>query len=197
MNALLQFWQGIYNAQYLHHLYSIFEPFCVTAPKMASSFDKRTGTTTQSIYFRTRSHPMFTEFRDLFYPNGVQIVPPIIGELLTARGLAYWAMDDGTKSGGSGFHLCTHSFTLKQVELLCLVLADSFELECSIHQERGKPILYRNKGSMEAIPHTALTPLRRAPSVAGRPAVTPYFNQGFINLPSCHFFRFIRVCYSF
>ena len=66
---------------------------------------------------------MFTEFRDLFYPNGVQIVPPIIGELLTARGLAYWAMDDGTKSGGSGFHLCTHSFTLKQVELLCLVLA--------------------------------------------------------------------------
>jgi len=43
---------------------------------------------------------MFTEFRDLFYPNGVQIVPPIIGELLTARGLAYWAMDDGTKSGG-------------------------------------------------------------------------------------------------
>jgi hypothetical protein len=49
---------------------------------------------------------MFNEYRDLFYSNGVKIVPPTIGELLTARGLAYWAMDDGTKHG-PGFALCT------------------------------------------------------------------------------------------
>lgn len=31
--------------------------------------------------------------------------------LLTARGLAYWAMDDGAKQG-SGFIFCTDSYTL-------------------------------------------------------------------------------------
>jgi LAGLIDADG DNA endonuclease family len=41
--------------------------------------------------------PIFNEFRDLFYPNGIKIVPKNIEDLLTVTGLAYWAMDDEMK----------------------------------------------------------------------------------------------------
>jgi len=62
--------------------------YCGTAPKVYTRPSGRA-----SISFQTLSSPIFTEFHDLFYSNGVQIVPPTIGHLLTARGLAYWSMD--------------------------------------------------------------------------------------------------------
>jgi hypothetical protein len=50
-----------------------------------------------------------------------KIVPHNIGGLLTARGLAYWAMDDGC-SHHTGFYLCTDSFAYQEVKLLSLAL---------------------------------------------------------------------------
>jgi hypothetical protein len=40
------------------------------------------------------------------------------------------------------FRLCTHSFTVEGVQLLCSVLNDKFGLSTSIHQQRGKPRIY-------------------------------------------------------
>jgi len=63
----------------------------------------------QQIRFQTRSLAVFNQFHDLFYLNGVKVIPAIIVELLTPRALAFWAMDDGTRhSTGYGFYLCTH-----------------------------------------------------------------------------------------
>jgi hypothetical protein len=87
-NTRLQFEQGTVNSEYLVHLYSVFAPYCGTAPKVYTRPSGRA-----SISFQTLSSPIFTEFHDLFYSNGVKIVPPTIGHLLTARGLAYWSMD--------------------------------------------------------------------------------------------------------
>jgi len=42
------------------------------------------------IRFTTLSSPKLTEFHDLFYSNGVKTVPPTIGDILTARSLAYF-----------------------------------------------------------------------------------------------------------
>ena len=42
------------------------------------------------ISFQTLCSPMFNEYRDLFYSNGVKTVPPTIGDILTARSLAYF-----------------------------------------------------------------------------------------------------------
>ena len=67
--------------------------YCGTAPKVYTRPSGRA-----SISFQTLSSPIFTEFHALFYSNGVQIVPPAIGNLLTARSLAYWAMDDGSRA---------------------------------------------------------------------------------------------------
>jgi len=53
-------------------------------------FDSRTGKHYGSISFNTLSSPIFNEFYGLFYPEGVKIVPHTIGDLLTARSLAYF-----------------------------------------------------------------------------------------------------------
>jgi hypothetical protein len=84
-NACLRFAQGSANSEYLMHLYSLFQSHCGTAPKV---YTRPTGKA--YISFQTLCSPMFNEYRDLFYSNGVKIVPPTIGELLTARGLAYF-----------------------------------------------------------------------------------------------------------
>ena len=92
--------------------------------------------------FSTRCYPCFNEHHQLFYPEGKKVVPQNIGELLTPAGLAYWAHDDGGKRG-SGFALCTHSFTLSEVELLVLVLKQKFNLDCTIQKVNKNKEQYR------------------------------------------------------
>ena len=111
INAYLKFDQSIKNEAYLNHLYDLFKDYCSSAPKYTSRKpDLRTGKIYTTKYFLTYSLPCFNYYHDLFYVDKVKKIPENIGELLTPIGLAYWAMDDGTKSG-SGFHFCTHSFT--------------------------------------------------------------------------------------
>lgn len=86
----------------------------------------------QSIYFDTLTYEAFNYYHELFYSDKTKIVPLNIQELLTARGLAYWAMDDGT-ADRSGFVLHTNSFTKQEVDLLVSVLKNKFELNCSVH----------------------------------------------------------------
>lgn len=48
--------------------------------------------------------PCFNQYRELFYDsNGA--CPENINELLTARGLAFWIMDDGSRQGSVA---CAH-----------------------------------------------------------------------------------------
>jgi len=87
--------------------------------------------------FNTNTLPIFNEFYELFYLEGKKVVPKNIGDLLTPIGLAYWAMDDGTKTG-SGFRLNTQSFTLEENQLLIQVLKKKFDLNCTIHYHSKK-----------------------------------------------------------
>jgi hypothetical protein len=89
--ARLRFEQGTVNSEYLMHLYLLFQSYCGSPPRESTSLRSQTGCTRGRIRFNTLTSPIFNEYRDLFYSNGVKIVPPTIGELLTARGLAYWA----------------------------------------------------------------------------------------------------------
>jgi len=68
--------------------------------------------------------------------------------LLTARSLAFWALDDGTPDR-SGFIFHSNSFTFAEVELLVLALNNKFDLNCSIHTRKDtviKPYLIYVKG---------------------------------------------------
>lgn len=84
--------------RYLRSLYKLFEPLATMTPTILTRIDKRSGSTTGSLYFRTLAMPCLNYYYDLFYKEKVKTVPKNLGQLLTARGLAYWIMDDGGKS---------------------------------------------------------------------------------------------------
>lgn len=133
-NPRLQFAQGSINQVYLLHLYDLFKDYCGTAPKFFDSKpDKRTGLIYSSVRYKTLSLPCFSYYYDLFYIDGIKRIPLNINELLTPLGLAYWAMDDGCKHN-SGFHLCTDSYTLSEIELLIKVLKQNFDLNCTYNK---------------------------------------------------------------
>lgn len=129
--------------QYVMSLYKLLEPLVTMSPTVLTRTDKRNGSVTKSIYFRTLSMPCLNYYYDLFLAppprwferseaardNKVKIVPGNLGELLTARGLAYWIMDDGGKSVYNQTILHTRSFSLDDVKCLQSVLFEKFGLK--------------------------------------------------------------------
>ena len=61
--------------------------------------------------------PCFNEFKEMFYILNVKRVPDNINELLTARNLAFWIMDDGSKHG-DGLHISVYAFNSADVDKL-------------------------------------------------------------------------------
>jgi len=130
-NTRFLFEQGEVHNSYLLHLYDLFKDYCKTEPKSSSRFDKRVNKSYLRIKFSTLSSPVFNYYYDLFYLNETKIIPANLGELLTSRSLAYWAMDDGNRVG-SGFRLNTQSFTKDENLFLIKVLKDNFDLDCTL-----------------------------------------------------------------
>jgi hypothetical protein len=149
-NARLRFEQGSLHEAYIMHLYELFKGYCSSAPKKADrNPDSRTDKVYTRISFNTYSLPCFNYYYDLFYVNGIKRIPLNIGELLTPLGLAYWAMEDGSKSRNN-FYLNTDSCNLNEVELLIKVLKENFDLNCSYHIKRKDQYrIYINIDSMD------------------------------------------------
>lgn len=131
-NTRLLFEQGEVHHDYLLHLYDLFTDYCKTGPKIYSRFDKRVNKTYSTIKFSTLTSPLFNYYFETFYLNGKKVIPANLGELLTARGLAYWSMDDGNKTG-TGFRLNTQSFSKDENLLLIKILKDNFDLDCTLN----------------------------------------------------------------
>jgi len=143
-NTRLQFKQSIINKEYIEHLYFIFKDYCGSEPKITHSLEKRLekNDTNSSIKFWTFSLPCFNKFRELFYDSsGIKFIPNNLEDILTSQGLAYWAMDDGYKSG-KGFYFCTESYTLDDNHKLKNILQNKFNLECGIHKHTNGHRLY-------------------------------------------------------
>lgn len=96
-----------------------------------------------AFLWRRRSLPCLTEVYNLFYINGIKEVPENIYDLLTIQGLAHWIAGDGSyvKIGGA-IILNTQSFTIKDNVRLINVLMLKFGCKCSIHYQRGLPVIY-------------------------------------------------------
>jgi hypothetical protein len=123
------FEQGLMHEAYILHLYDLFKDYCNLGPKYSQRKpDFRTGKTYSRITFYTYSLPCFNYYHELFYVNGVKRIPLNIGELLTARSLAYWLMDDSCKHS-SGLSICTESYSEQEVLLLISVLKEKFNID--------------------------------------------------------------------
>jgi len=135
-NTRLQFKQSNKNIEYINHLYPLFQEYCGTGPKIISKFDDRPNKMKiyTAVKFQTLSLPCFNKYREMFYNSeNIKIIPDNLEGLLTARGLAYWTMDDGYKSN-KGFYICTESYTLSEHQKLVKILKNKFDLDSSPHK---------------------------------------------------------------
>ena len=78
-------------------------------------FDKRTNKIYTNYIARSRCFKIFTELRNLWYPNKIKIIPKTIK--LTPEICYWWYLGDGS-SGNSSLRLCTNGFTTDDVEFL-------------------------------------------------------------------------------
>jgi len=133
----------------------LFWGFVTAFPPVPKLTSDGTGKAHQSLRFRTLRLPVFNWFRDLFYPFGIKIVPTIISQLLTARALAYWIMDDdGYRASGMLLH--TNSFTMADVILLISVLESNFGIKATLRSAGSNWIIYEPAAFMPTIQSTVL-----------------------------------------
>ena len=144
---------AVKHKEYFDYVFSFFSPFCVKdyIPQSKIVRDNRTKKIYSAISFTTMQLPCFNEFQEIFYNLKVKKVPNNIYELLTARGLAFLIMDDGSKQN-DGLHISVYGFNTADVDKLMFTLQDKFSLKCSIHYNRdNKPRIYIFKESMDTL----------------------------------------------
>ncbi len=90
--------------------------------------------------FVTRCHPLLSELRAIFYPNGRKAIPENIADLLTSpKSLAVWLMDDGSCDRRQGsIKLETQCFSQEELERLRDALKRNFGVEAAIHRSESR-----------------------------------------------------------
>jgi ubiquinol-cytochrome c reductase cytochrome b subunit len=142
---------------WLHNLLSSRGYCNIIVPKTTTRLSKG-GKIIKVIRFHTRTYTSFNWIHDLWYSNGIKLVPKNIANYLTPLALAIWIMDNGTKSS-KGLKLSTNSFTFQDCQLLSQVLHNNFNLKSSV-QSTGAPnqyIIYIWKDSMPLL-RTIISP---------------------------------------
>lgn len=123
------------HKEYIFWLAREFRPFSLQ-PRAIFAKDKRNGKTYRKWHFSTRSLPIFSKFRDIFYKNRRKIIPLNISKMLSNLSLAIWYMDDGFRRRDSkGFYLCSSSFTSREQKVLQKMLLTKFGLKTNIHYQ--------------------------------------------------------------
>ena len=139
------------NIEYIMWFHKFFytRGYCTpNKPKLTSRIKKG-----NKVFYQYRvSSYTFTSFNwlhDMFYKKSIKIIPINIGEYITPLSLAIWFMDDGSKTHNT-VRLATNCFKLSELEFLCKLLKDKFNLDLSVHKsgKNKRYILYVKKSSL-------------------------------------------------
>lgn len=139
------------NMEYLFWFYRFFAErgYCSNIkPKISIRLGKN-GKIRYYYRIRTFTFTSFNWIHELFYVNNVKQIPKSIVDYLTPLALAIWIM----KNGGAisvGLKISINSYTLEEVEFLCKVLYDKYNLKVT-SQSTGvdnQYIIYIPKKSM-------------------------------------------------
>lgn len=85
---------------------------------------------TTSYYLNSKTHPIFTEYRNLFYKDNIKIIPEGSLKNLSDLGLAIWYMDDGHICKRS-YQINTMCFSENEVNYLKQVLKSNFDIDAT------------------------------------------------------------------
>lgn len=134
-SARLMIDQSYGHKDYVEWMWKIFRFWTNKPPRkiVRESWGKQYS----KYLFQTFSHPELLNIRQFFYKGNKKIVPENIDDILTPQGFAVWFMDDGsTKSKEcNGRLICTHGFTVNEIDRLTFVLNRKFGLICNSRRQ--------------------------------------------------------------
>lgn len=104
-------------------------------------YDKRYNCKYTNLRFYTNANTDIESIINVIYPEGKKIVTQEALDELTAFSVAVWFMDDGTTdkkerqilighNAKPSSHLCTDSFSLNEVEMVCSWFSEKWNIKC-------------------------------------------------------------------
>lgn len=139
-NARILFGQSLVNFPYLWFVFTLLSPYCAGLPYLDSSVIK--GVRHYNAKFTTRTYTIMNKLYDMFYVEGIKVVPQEIFHLLSPVALAHWISCDGAGIKQGGLLLCTDGFTVPEVCKLMNVLMIRYGLNCTLQYYAGLPRIY-------------------------------------------------------
>ena len=148
-NYRMKFEWGNKNKIYAEHVYALFNEWVLSPPHKKLRINANAnGKIVVNWGFQTISHNAFNPLKDLFFINKNKgIIPNIIKNHFTGRGLAFWFMDNGGRldynknSVNKELVLNTHSFIREEVEIMNNELSNKFNLNTIIRLNKNKNII--------------------------------------------------------
>lgn len=141
-HAGIKFEQGYKQEQFLYHLFDLFSKYTfMRAPGSRIDLHGSRKGLIKSFWFKTFSHPSFTELYGLFYQNNQRkgIRERLIADHLTDRGFAYWIMCDGSlQKNKQDLIIHTQSFTEAENLLAVKELNQKWGLSCRVVSHKQK-----------------------------------------------------------
>ena len=132
---------GLAQISYVEWKYEILTPFVRTKPRISG----------KCYYFRTISHPIFSDLHTSFYEGRNKIVP---ADLLKARLnpfiLAVWIMDDGSRDGRQ-LRINSQSFSKRENLFLQDILDAKLGIKSALNRDKDKYRLRIKDQSMKKL----------------------------------------------
>lgn len=141
--------QSLVRSEYLIFVFIKLNHYCKSYPKLG--YAKLNNKFYPFLTFTTRSLLCFTDIFHTFYINSKKVVPEDIYNILTIQALAHLICGNGSFVKGGGLYLNTQNFTIIDNVRLINVLILKYSCKCSIHMQRGLPVIYISARSMRKL----------------------------------------------
>lgn len=149
VNSRFKLKQSVIHVSYLLYVYTLLSHYCISVPRV--KWETVKGKKYLLLELITRSLPIFTVLRLKFYEGRVKKIPLDIYDYLSYESLAHIIMCDGSYIKGGGITLNLQNYSLKELILLLNVFLIKFNLDCTLHKNRHKYVIYIKKESMERL----------------------------------------------
>lgn len=136
----ITFSHSIKQKEYFLKKYEIFDKLMNSYTEKDYNKEKRIKgkliKSSVTLYGRSKNLSCLKNIREIFYPNGIKIIPiNYLIDTFTDKSLAFLFMDDGCKNGKT-INLNMQSYTLEDLNLFVKFLKDKFDLEFIIKKDK-------------------------------------------------------------